>query len=242
MVQNADDLIGFTLHAIDGDIGRVHDIYFDDRDWTVRYLVVDTRHWLPGRRILLSPVSIRQTHWARREIVVSLSREQIRRSPSVDSDQPIGRRTFALFRECYTKPYYWALGGFFWGPGSTGPRRHPGSSRLRSTRLLSDYRVTAVDGDIGHVDGFLIDDRSWALCCLIVRTRHWPAGRRVLVPTEWVAWTSWIELTVHVDLPVERILHGPDYDPSQPITAPDQTRVMAYYGRAPRDRRDTRPA
>ena len=135
-----------------------------------------------------------------------------------------------------------ALGGFFWGPGSTGPRRHPGSSRLRSTRLLSDYRVTAVDGDIGHVDGFLIDDRSWALCCLIVRTRHWPAGRRVLVPTEWVAWASWIELTVHVDLPVERILHGPDYDPSQPITAPDQTRVMAYYGRAPRDRRDTRPA
>lgn len=92
MVQNADDLIGFTLHAIDGDIGRVHDIYFDDRDWTVRYLVVDTRHWLPGRRILLSPVSIRQTRRARREIVVSLSREQIRRSPSVDSDQPIGRR------------------------------------------------------------------------------------------------------------------------------------------------------
>ena len=176
MVEQLQDLIGFTLHATDGDIGRVYDVYFDDRHWTVRYLVVDTRHWLPGRRVLLSPVSIRHADWARREIVVGLSREQIRRSPSVDTDQPLGRRKIALFRECYTMPYSWALGGFFWGPGSQRgapaktSRRREGDPRLESTRLVSAYRVTAIDGDVGHVGGFLVDDDSWALRALIVKT------------------------------------------------------------------------
>lgn len=220
MVEQLEDLIGFTLHATDGDIGRVYDVYFDDRHWTVRYLVVDTRHWLPGRRVLLSPVSIRHADWARREIVVGLSREQIRRSPSVDTDQPLGRRTIALFRECYTMPYSWALGGFFWGPGSQRgapsktSRRREGDPRLESTRLVSAYRVTAIDGDVGHVGGFLVDDDSWALRGLIVKTRHWPFGKRVLVPSDRIAWMSWIELTVHLDLPLERIVHAPDYDRS----------------------------
>ncbi len=221
MVEKLEDLIGFTLHAIDGDIGRVHDIYFDDRHWTVRYLVVDTRHWLPGRRVLLSPVSIRHVDWARREIIVGLCREQIRRSPGVDTDEPLGRRTLALFRECYTMPYSWALGGFFWGTGSQRgaasrtSRRRAGDPRLESTRLANAYRVTAIDGDVGHVGGSLVDDDSWALPGLIVKLRHWPSGKGVHVPSEWNAWMSWIELTVHVDLPLERIVHAPDYDPSQ---------------------------
>ena len=79
-----------------------------------------------------------------------------------------------------------------------------------------------------------MDDRSWAVRCLVVRTRHWPAGRRVLVPIEWIAWLSWIELTVHVDLPMAQVLNAPEYEPSRPVTASDETRLAAYYGRAPR--------
>ena len=81
-----------------------------------------------------------------------------------------------------------ALGGFFWGPGahrgrgSQTSRRRGGDPRLESARLLSAYRVTAIDGDVGHVGGFLVDDETWALRGLIVKTRHWPSGKRVLVP------------------------------------------------------------
>jgi hypothetical protein len=88
-----------------------------------------------------------------------------------------------------------------------------------------------MDGDVGHVDGFLVDDGSWALRHVVVNTRHWRAGHRVLIPTEWIAWVSWIELAVHVDLQVEHVMNAPEYDPSQSLTSADETRLSAYYGR-----------
>ena len=90
MPQRVDELRGFTIHATDGDIGRVCDLYFDDHRWTIRYIVVDIRRWRPRRRILLSPVSVRNADWAHREIIVTLSHDQIGKSPGVDSDQPLG--------------------------------------------------------------------------------------------------------------------------------------------------------
>jgi hypothetical protein len=244
MLHRVDELIGFSIHAVDGDIGRVRDLYFDDQRWTIRYLVVDTRHWLPGRRILLSPVSVRRVDWARREIVVALSREQIRRSPNVDTDQPVGRGRIALFRECYTAPYSWALGGFLWAPARPArqARRRPGDPHLRSTRLLRGYSVKAMDGDVGHVDGFLVDDDSWVLRHVVVDTRHWRPGHRVLIPSEWIAWVSWIELAVHVDLQVERVMNAPDYDPSRSLTSADAARLSVYYGRPDARRYDLRIA
>src|SRR5215467_12732756 len=106
------------------------------------------------------------------------------RSPGVDADQPVGRGRIALFRECYTLPYSWAVGGFLWAPtpvtgGRREVRRRPGDPHLRSARLLRGYGIKAVDGDIGHVDGFLVDDSSWALRCVVVHTRHWRPGNRV---------------------------------------------------------------
>src|SRR5262249_2719714 len=178
--------------------------------------------------------------------------EQIGRRPSVESHEPIGQRPRALSRECYTLPYYWAVGGCLWGPGmwahhasgrpSGGPRREGlGLARdpyLRSARLIRGYQVKAINGDAGHVEDFVVDDGSWVLRCIVVRTRHWRVGRRVLIPSESIAWASWIELTVHVDLRVEPILTAPEYDSSRPVTERDLTRLTAGYGRPARQPSD----
>jgi hypothetical protein len=254
MLRRVSDLLGFTIHATDGDIGRVHDLYFDDQRWTVRYLVADTRHWLSGRRVLLSPDSVCRTDWEHREMVVTLSRAQIEESPSVETDKPVARQNAVLFRECYTLPYYWALGGFLWKPNPSpagrmgagsataqrrGSRSADGDPHLRSTRLLEGYEVRAIDGDAGHVDDFVIDDASWSLRCVVVRTRHWRPGKRVLIPSDWIAWVSWIELTVHVDLPLHAIVEAPEYDPARPLTEDDEMGLSSLLGRPPRHRRDT---
>jgi hypothetical protein len=247
MLRGLDDLLGLRLHAIDGELGHVHDFYFDDHHWTVRYLVVDTRQWLPGRRVLLSPASVRGTDRSAPELTVTLSREQIRQSPGVDTDKPVGRQNAPLFRECYSLPYYWAVGGYLWargpalqeyGGGSRLTRSANGDPHLRSTRLVRGYAIRAVDGDVGHVEGFLIDDVSWALRYVVVGTsrRHWAAGKRVLIPTDWIAWVSWIELAVHVDLRRQPAVNAPAYDPSHPVTAEDEARLLALYGRPPRSR------
>jgi hypothetical protein len=56
MLYTAKTLHGYKLDSLDGEIGRVKEFYFDDKHWTIRYLVADTGNWLPGRQVLISPV------------------------------------------------------------------------------------------------------------------------------------------------------------------------------------------
>lgn len=244
MLSRVHDYLRFTLHATDGDIGRLHDVYFDDQSWTVRYLVVETRHWLRGRRVLLAPLRVRGVDWNHREMIVGLSREQIRESPGVETDRPVAEQNAVLFRECYTLPYYWAVGGYLWRAPATGGGRPPrredraraGDPHLRSARQLEGYVVRAVDGDAGHLEDFLLDDASWHLRYAVVNTRLWRPARRVLVPSDWIAWVSWIELAIHVDLRLAAIAKAPDADLSHPLTREDEVRLDAVYGRPPRRR------
>jgi sporulation protein YlmC with PRC-barrel domain len=83
MLHKIKDLQGDALHAEDGEVGSVDDLYFDDEVWDVRYLVVNTRRWIPGRKYLVSPIAIdRARTLARGDIRVDLTREQISRCPT----------------------------------------------------------------------------------------------------------------------------------------------------------------
>jgi hypothetical protein len=108
--------------------------------------------------------------------------------------------------------------------------------------VLRGYGVTATDGDIGHVEDFLIDDASWALRWVVVSTRHWRSAKRVLVPSDWIAWVSWIQFAVHVDLDLRAILNGPEFDPALSFTDLDEAQLRAIYGRPPRRRYGARTA
>jgi sporulation protein YlmC with PRC-barrel domain len=84
MLHKIKDLQGDALHAEDGEVGSVDDLYFDDEDWDVRYLVVNTRRWIPGRRYLVSPIAIdRERPLVAGDIRVDLTREQIAACPTV---------------------------------------------------------------------------------------------------------------------------------------------------------------
>ena len=82
MLHKAKDLHGDALRADDGEVGSVDDLYFDDEDWDVRYLVVNTRRWIPGRKYLVSPIAIDREQPLQGDIKVDLTREQISRCPS----------------------------------------------------------------------------------------------------------------------------------------------------------------
>jgi sporulation protein YlmC with PRC-barrel domain len=213
-----------SIRATDGDIGSVTTVYFDDETWTVRYLVVQTGSWLLGQKVLISPYAIRDNPWADNALAVSLSREQVKNSPPVDTARPVSRQHEMAYHLYYGYPYYW-VGPGLWGAGEY-PLLTPGvqerldqaahqtrmdDSHLRDASAVRGHRILAADGEIGHVDDFLIDDRSWSIRHMVVDTGNWIGGRRVLISPEWVEAISWEGATVQVRLSRDAVEASPDY-------------------------------
>ncbi|MFD2162689.1 PRC-barrel domain-containing protein [Paradesertivirga mongoliensis] len=105
MLHSIQSLLGFTMGATDGEIGKIKDFYFDDKTWKVRYLVVETGNWLVGRKVLLSPVALHNPDWQSKVLPVNLSRDQIKHSPDIDTERPVSRQQEADLHSHYSWPY-----------------------------------------------------------------------------------------------------------------------------------------
>src|ERR1022692_1855258 len=116
MLTNTKNLKGFAIHATDGDLGTVDQLYFDDESWAIRYLIVETGGWLGGRPVLISPISVTYTDWPAKRLDVALTRKQVENSPDINTHQPVSRQHEAEYLGYYGYPYYWG-GPYLWGPG-----------------------------------------------------------------------------------------------------------------------------
>jgi hypothetical protein len=246
--------MGFTIRSTDGDLGTVDDLYFDDETWAVRYLIVDTGGWLGGRRVLISPMSVVSTDWEARRVDLALTKKQVEHSPEIDTHRPVSRQHEAAFLGYYGYPYYWG-GPYLWGPAfypmglaavsnpsveamadsmPGGPADGwPNDSHLRSSEAVTGYHIEAEDGEIGHVDGFVVEDEAWAIRYIEAATRNWWPGRKVLVSPDWVERVSWLDSRVYVGLTREAIKNGPEYTDATPITREYENRLHLHYGRPP---------
>lgn len=238
----ADYLESFALGASDGDMGRVDDLYFDDQSWTVRYLVVDTAGWLPGRRVLISPASIREVDSSGLRLVTGLKREQVEHSPGVDTARPVSRQHEASLLTYYGLPFYWQ-GPYRWGPaGSPGTiapdargREGTGATEgadihLRSVNTVRRFGIRATDGEIGHVEDFLVDEHAWAIRYLVADTRNWWPGPKVLLAVDWITDVGWEDVLVHVGVTREAVRHAPRHEPGT-VDREFEARLHAHYRR-----------
>jgi hypothetical protein len=239
----------YVIRATDGELGSVVELYFDDETWAIRYLVVDTGGWLSGRRVLISPFSIIRTDWDAVRLDVALTKQQVENSPNIDTHQPVSRQHEAAYLGYYGYPYYWD-GPNLWGPAfypaalavpatasteamAEGIRKESKDSHLRSTEAVTGYHIEAADGEIGHVDGFVVDDEAWAIRYIEVATRNWLPGKKVLVSPSWIERVSWVDSKVSVGLSREAIKDAPEYIESRPITREYENRLYFHYGRPP---------
>lgn len=253
MLRSAKQLEGFAIGATDGPIGKVKDFYFDDEAWVVRYLVADTSKWLGGRDVLISPYSLGQPDWDGKTLPVTVTKEQVRNSPGIDSDLPVSRQYERSYLGYYGYPYYWGGRGL-WGQGfypgalplETGVepydsyqgylraptnRDEKNDPHLRSCNAVRGHHIVASDGEIGHVQGFLVDDATWSIRYLVVDTSNWWMGHKVLVSPEWIGSLNWADSTVSVDLTREQIKAAPAYDASQPFSRDSEGALYGYYNR-----------
>jgi hypothetical protein len=249
MLRNAEDLHGFTTRATDGEIGTVDQFYFDDESWAIRYFTVDTGTWLGGRLVLISPISIVHSDWRAKRLEVSLTKKQVENSPDINTQQPVSRQHEAEYLGYYGYPYYWG-GPYLWGsafypagvdiPTTAAAEamahrveEESTDSHLRSSEAVTGYHVEASDGEIGHVDGFVVDDQAWAIRYIEVATRNWWPGKKVLVSPAWVERVSWTDSKVNVAISREAIKDAPEYVESMMITREQESRLYLHYDRTP---------
>lgn len=251
MLLSVKELSSYRVHALDGDMGKVHEFFFDDETWQIRYLVVDTRRWLPGRKVLVATAGFRRPETQQRRFPVSLTKAQVEESPAIDSDKPVSRQRQIELHEHYGWPPYWPPGGYYEAPvppvtvvpGAEQEEEKPeaheaeGDPHLRSTREVIGYAVRGRDGEAGEADDLILDAEEWAVRYVVVDTGKWLPGKKVLLPVGLIREISWDDKSVSADLRAQDIKEAPAFDPSAPVDGEAEERLRDYYGSRPREDR-----
>jgi len=221
MMVKAHSLKKYSLKSLDGVIGKVEDFYFDDLHWTVRYLVADTGDWLPGREVLISPYALGKVNQEKRTVEVCLTQKQIEKCPSPGSDKPVSMQYEETYYQYYGWPTYWG-GPHKWGHypyivrdheklKKTGQDKKTWDPHLRSAADLMGHHVLATDGEIGHVEDFIVDDTEWEVRYMLLNTHNWLPGKHVLISPRWIQSVDWPRSRIYVNLTRERIKLSPEY-------------------------------
>ena len=242
MLYRANTLQGYRLRSLDGEIGKVEGFYFDDRHWTVRYLVADTGSWLLDQQVLISPHAVAKVDEASRCITIDLTRKQIADSPSLNDGTPVSRRFETIYYEYYGWQRYWNVAYPLTTPTlENAPRSHvrqeptqggeTADSDLRGTRDVRGHHIQALDREIGHVDDFILDSETWAIRYLVIDTRKWWPGKKILISPQWIDRVNWSESKVFVDLRGETIRKSPEYTDESLLDRDFEAALHDYYSR-----------
>lgn len=227
MLVSLKELNGSTIKAVDGDMGQVKDVYFDDRSWVIRFLMIDTHPWLPlSQKVLISPIALIDFNAMEQALTVSMTKEKLRDCPKVEEHETVSREFEKRYFDYFGYGYYWTGAGL-WGefayPTALSqphiafePEQVDTSqitNHLRSANEISDYGMDAMDGKKGHVKDFIWDTNSWSLRYLVVDTRDWlPGGKKVLISPDQLNTLNWEDKTVSCKLDLAQIKACPEYN------------------------------
>ena len=261
MLRNGSKVIGQTVSASDGTIGNIDDFFFDDTSWLVRWLVVDTGNWLSGRKVLLPTSAIERLDTQKNECSINLTMKQIEESPPVDTDKPVSRQMETNAYDYYGYSPYWNSGygmiggagmigayGYMGGMGGARPmssvsqqreeeiilaRNNSDDVHLRSVEEVTGYHINAMDGEIGHVEDFVIQDTDWGIHYLVVDTKNWWTGKKVLISPRSVKDIDWNDGLVNINVDRKKVKDSAAYDASETIDPAFDEKLRAHYGITP---------
>ena len=214
---------------------------------------------LSSRKVLISPISIHDPDWVARTLPVAITREQVRNSPDIDTDKPVSRQHEMQYHDYYGYSPYWGGTGL-WGagvypyglyPGRVGfgwdgagrekvndeyaraeqARHQDDDPNLRSCNAVIGYHIHATDGEIGHVQGMLIDEDTWAIRYIVVNTSNWWLGHQALIAPQWIKDVGWLDKRVSVDLTRGSVKDAPPYDPTVELNRERESGLYQHYRR-----------
>lgn len=243
MLFRTSELHGMTLQARDDELGRVKDVIFDDETWIVRYLVADTKRWLPGKKVLLRPESFGRVDLEGKSIAIDLTKKQIQDSPLLEDDAPVSRYKEHALHIYFGWPLYWVPTAEQGadavtpdGAALTDPKPAVADdavsddAQLRSEREVRGYRIEVNDETLGHVHDFLVDNGDWRLRYVVLSTGTWLSGEKRLMPASYVEAVDWASARITTTLHADALRALPKYEDATPIDSDYERRLAQALG------------
>jgi len=241
MLRKISEIQGYSIKATDGLVGTVVDFLFEDTSWAIRWVVVDTGNWLSSRKILLPTSALGHGDSIGALFSVRLTMQQVKDGPDIDLHRPVSRQVEDGIYDYYGWTPYWGA-GFFTGafdyPVSVLPppllredaREVSDDLHLRSTVAVNGYHIKATDGEIGHVEDFLVEDADWSVHYLIVDTKNWWPAKRVLIAPRSASKIDWPERLVTLTVDRQHVKDSPAYDSSTTMDHAFENQFHSHYG------------
>ena len=226
MLLSARELTGYTVLARDGRLGTIEDFHFNSRDWVIQYVIVNSLDWPIGRWLLMPPSAVERTDLEASVLLVNVTKGDVKKSPCVDTSDPVSRRQEIGSAHCHESPTYWDrfLGGV--GPDSTPVgvqaaktfESHEVSSAKptpQSAKEVFGFRIFSRDGEVGLLEDLIVESETWAVnyLLLLVTTRNWPPGGKALLAPCWITCVARHTCEIRVDLKNETIRNSPEFSP-----------------------------
>jgi len=165
-LRSTAEVSGYDIQATDGKIGHVEDFIVDDTTWMIRYLVVDTGHWLSGKKVLIAPDWIDQVSWTKKDVHIKLARETVKNSPEFDPTKPI--------TQAYEEQLYDYYGWLKYWHGKGADRTLTYFGQALHHRLI----ISVTNGErVGEVEDLLIDPDTYRVAALITAKSGLFAGK-----------------------------------------------------------------
>jgi sporulation protein YlmC with PRC-barrel domain len=178
------ELFGYTVRAIDGEAGKIDDLYVNPKTWNIQAFVVDlgdwvldTGEWTPGKKFLVPAIAFGQPDRGTYTVSVNLTKDQLEQQPQLDVVQQA-------------------------------------DITLYSAKTSLGYYIQASDGEIGHLEDFIINDQSWMIRLMIIDTSNWWLGKKVMVEPFVINSINPNEALLYVNISQETVKNSPEFDPS----------------------------
>ncbi|GAB3060809.1 PRC-barrel domain-containing protein [Virgibacillus ainsalahensis] len=237
MLYFTSDLKTYNIDASDGEVGKIKDLYFDDKEWSIRYAVIDTRKWLPGRKVLLSPSSFVNLNEAKENLEVEYDKEKVRNSPAIPEGQSLSYEAENSLIGYYGWSRYW-MSNAMWGAGENPitssfyqgdsmekqiQRDIPQSStemayNLRSEDETMGFKVHANNGKIGIVVDMVYDDEYWNIKYIVVQSNESYVNEKYFIFTrKKIESVDWFGEDIYISEPLESIKQNKLYTKKEDI-------------------------
>lgn len=202
MLQSLENIRNYKIHAKNGDIGRVEDFYFDDKAWALRYLVANCGNWVMGReKVLIAPAHFDHTDQTEGKLYLNLTQEQVEASPLLKTHHPISKqhlsnKIFTPVSPEYKDKQEEVLAGMM---------VNPEDEYLCSLKDTEGLHIEALDGEIGHVSDFMVNDETWEIVWMVVNTHNWLPSNFVMIAPDRIKSVNWPKRRVYLRMTREEV-------------------------------------